>query len=120
MADEKLVRRLIDTLKELDIYERTIIVLMSDHGTNLGEHPVLASREHAVLSHLVVRRIDAPTLGYVCKKGRQIIRDDGFERATGKPFIVAAHDEDQEGDRQEQAPQHSVVVSHTLWLSRKP
>ncbi|RKY01270.1 MAG: hypothetical protein DRP54_04015 [Spirochaetes bacterium] len=40
MADEKLVGRLIDTLKKLKIYENTIIVLMSDHGTNTGEHPV--------------------------------------------------------------------------------
>ena len=40
MADEKLVGRLITTLKELDIYDNTVIVLMSDHGTNLGEHPV--------------------------------------------------------------------------------
>jgi arylsulfatase A-like enzyme len=39
MADEKLVGRLISTLKELDIYDNTIIVLMSDHGTNFGEHP---------------------------------------------------------------------------------
>jgi len=40
MADEKLVGRLISTLKELSIYDNTTIVLMSDHGTNLGEHPV--------------------------------------------------------------------------------
>jgi len=40
MADERLVSRLISTLKELGIYNNTTIVLMSDHGTNLGEHPV--------------------------------------------------------------------------------
>jgi arylsulfatase A-like enzyme len=40
MADEKLIRRLISTLKELNIYDETTIVVMSDHGTNLGEHPV--------------------------------------------------------------------------------
>jgi arylsulfatase A-like enzyme len=40
MADEKLIKRLVDTLKELDIYENTTIIVMSDHGTNLGEHPV--------------------------------------------------------------------------------
>ena len=39
MADEKLINRLIVTLKELGIYENTILVVMSDHGTNLGEHP---------------------------------------------------------------------------------
>ena len=37
MADEKLINRLIFTLKELDIYENTTLVVMSDHGTNLGE-----------------------------------------------------------------------------------
>lgn len=40
MADEKLVGRLISTLKELGIYDNTTIVIMSDHGTNLGEHLV--------------------------------------------------------------------------------
>jgi arylsulfatase A-like enzyme len=39
MADENLIQRLINTLKELNIYENTTIVVMSDHGTNLGEHP---------------------------------------------------------------------------------
>ena len=39
MADEKLISRLIKTLKDLNIYEDTTIVIMSDHGTNLGEHP---------------------------------------------------------------------------------
>ena len=39
MADEKLINRLIVTLKELGIYENTTLVIMSDHGTNLGEHP---------------------------------------------------------------------------------
>ena len=40
MADEKLINRLLSTLKELGIYDNTDIVIMSDHGTNLGEHPV--------------------------------------------------------------------------------
>ena len=39
MADEKLINRLVITLKELRIYKNTSIVVMSDHGTNLGEHP---------------------------------------------------------------------------------
>ena len=39
MADEKLISRLIMTLKDLNLYEDTTIVIMSDHGTNLGEHP---------------------------------------------------------------------------------
>ena len=38
MADEKLINRLIVTLKELSIYKNTTLVVMSDHGTNLGEH----------------------------------------------------------------------------------
>jgi len=40
MADEKLVGRLLKALNELDIYKDTILVVMSDHGTNLGEYPV--------------------------------------------------------------------------------
>jgi len=39
MADEKLIGRLLKTLNELDISENTTLVVMSDHGTNLGEHP---------------------------------------------------------------------------------
>lgn len=39
MADEKLIGRLLKTLDELDISESTTLVVMSDHGTNLGEHP---------------------------------------------------------------------------------
>ncbi len=38
MVDEKLIHRLISTLKELSIYDNTTIVVMSDHGTNMGEH----------------------------------------------------------------------------------
>lgn len=40
MADEKLIGRLVDTLKKYKIYDDTILVIMSDHGTNLGEHEV--------------------------------------------------------------------------------
>lgn len=39
MADEKLIGRLLKTLDVLDITDDTILVIMSDHGTNLGEHP---------------------------------------------------------------------------------
>ena len=39
MADVKLIHRLIRTLGKLNIYNNTIIVVMSDHGTGLGEHP---------------------------------------------------------------------------------
>jgi len=40
MADEKLIGRLLDTLNKLSIADNTTLVVMSDHGTNLGEHPV--------------------------------------------------------------------------------
>jgi len=39
MADEKLIHRLIESLKELGIYKNTTIVIMSDHGTNLEDRP---------------------------------------------------------------------------------
>jgi arylsulfatase A-like enzyme len=40
MADEKLIGRLLETLNKLSIADNTTLVIMSDHGTNLGEHPV--------------------------------------------------------------------------------
>jgi arylsulfatase A-like enzyme len=40
MADEKLIGRLLKSLDELNVSDETILVVMSDHGTNLGEHPV--------------------------------------------------------------------------------
>ncbi|NIO21155.1 MAG: sulfatase-like hydrolase/transferase [Candidatus Aenigmarchaeota archaeon] len=39
MADEKLIGRLLKTLDELNVSDDTILVVMSDHGTNLAEHP---------------------------------------------------------------------------------
>jgi len=39
MADEKLVGRLLETLDELKIIDDTILVIMSDHGTNLADRP---------------------------------------------------------------------------------
>ena len=39
MADEKLIGRLLAALDDLRITENTTLVVMSDHGTNLGEHP---------------------------------------------------------------------------------
>lgn len=39
MANEKLISRLLKTLNELGVSETTTLVVMSDHGTNLGEHP---------------------------------------------------------------------------------
>ena len=40
MADEKIIGRLLKTLDKLHIGDDTILVVMSDHGTNLAEHPV--------------------------------------------------------------------------------
>jgi arylsulfatase A-like enzyme len=50
LADEKLIGRLIKTLEKLGIYENTTVVLMSDHGTNNGEHPAsqVPWRKHEV------------------------------------------------------------------------
>jgi len=39
MADELIVARLMSTLEELNVLDNTIVVVMSDHGTNLGERP---------------------------------------------------------------------------------
>ena len=39
MVDENLIARLLKSLSDLGINENTILVVMSDHGTNLGEHP---------------------------------------------------------------------------------
>jgi len=38
MADQVLIGPLLHALSELGIAENTIVVVMSDHGTNLGEH----------------------------------------------------------------------------------
>jgi len=38
LADEKIVGTVIQRLKEYNLMEDTIVVLSSDHGTNLGEH----------------------------------------------------------------------------------
>ncbi len=39
MADKKLIGRLLTTLDDLGITKNTTLVVMSDHGTNLGEYP---------------------------------------------------------------------------------
>jgi arylsulfatase A-like enzyme len=39
MVDEKLIDRLLTTLDDLGITKNTTLVVMSDHGTNLGEYP---------------------------------------------------------------------------------
>ncbi|OGF24786.1 hypothetical protein A2331_04110 [Candidatus Falkowbacteria bacterium RIFOXYB2_FULL_34_18] len=40
LADKEVINRLLITLEDLGIRDNTIIVIMSDHGTNLGEHEV--------------------------------------------------------------------------------
>lgn len=40
LFDEVVLGRLLDFLKKNGLYEETAIVLMADHGCNLGEHPV--------------------------------------------------------------------------------
>lgn len=37
--DEQLLGRLLQTLDQLKLQENTTLVIMGDHGTNLGEHP---------------------------------------------------------------------------------
>lgn len=39
LLDEKFYGEVLQLFDELNLWEDTIIVLMSDHGTNLGEHP---------------------------------------------------------------------------------
>lgn len=41
LADDILVGRLLKALKDYGIEDDTTLVLMSDHGTNMGEHPAL-------------------------------------------------------------------------------
>ena len=40
LFDDVVVGRLLKFLRENDLYENTSIVLMADHGCNLGEHPI--------------------------------------------------------------------------------
>ncbi len=39
-VDERFIGLLIKALKDLGIYDDTTLVLMSDHGTNLADHPI--------------------------------------------------------------------------------
>jgi choline-sulfatase len=39
LADEKVLGPIFHTLQELAVFEDTTVVVMSDHGTTLGEHP---------------------------------------------------------------------------------
>jgi len=39
-VDERFIGSLLNKLKELDIYDDTMIIVLSDHGTNLADHPL--------------------------------------------------------------------------------
>jgi len=39
LMDKILFQPLVELLDKLDLYDRTMIVAISDHGTNIGEHP---------------------------------------------------------------------------------
>lgn len=39
-VDERMIGPIFNALKELNIYNTTTIILMSDHGTNLADHPI--------------------------------------------------------------------------------
>jgi arylsulfatase A-like enzyme len=39
LADHEVIGPIFQTLEEVGVYEDTMIVVMSDHGTTLGEHP---------------------------------------------------------------------------------
>ena len=45
-AADRVVDRFLDLLRELDLYERSLIVLFSDHGEGLGDH---GEEEHGTL-----------------------------------------------------------------------
>jgi arylsulfatase A-like enzyme len=40
-VDQELIRPIIGTLKDLKIYDKTIIIITADHGESLGEHDIL-------------------------------------------------------------------------------
>ncbi len=39
-ADENLIRGIMELFEKLDLWDNTTLIIMSDHGTNIGEHPV--------------------------------------------------------------------------------
>jgi len=88
MADEKLVGRLLTTLNDLGISEDTILVVMSDHGTNLGEHPVepIPWRKEG-------KRYPQHTTMYDCDlKVAMIIKGEGLPRGKKVEGMVRSID----------------------------
>ena len=39
LYDEEVMGPILNTLEDLNIYDETMVIIMSDHGTTLGEHP---------------------------------------------------------------------------------
>lgn len=46
VAADRIVGKALDGLRELDLYDRSVVVLLSDHGEGLGDH---GEEEHGVL-----------------------------------------------------------------------
>ncbi len=51
-TDEELIRPLVDKLKELNLYDRTMIILTSDHGEEFYEHNAWA-HNHCVYNEVI-------------------------------------------------------------------
>lgn len=54
MYADEIVGRLFDELRRLDLFERSLIVLLSDHGEGLGDH---GEADHGVLLYREVMRV---------------------------------------------------------------
>jgi choline-sulfatase len=53
-TSDAIVGRLLDTLKERGLYDRSIVLLLSDHGEGLGEH---GEADHGILLYREVLRV---------------------------------------------------------------
>jgi choline-sulfatase len=65
LADRVVVGALLELLERLGIYEDTIVAILSDHGTILGEHPLPAipwRGGHAYPQHITMYDLDLRTL----------------------------------------------------------
>ena len=63
--DQKLVRPIVDTLKEAGVYDKTIIVITGDHGESIGEHHYVGHNlnfyEQLIHVPLLIRHPDLKT-----------------------------------------------------------
>jgi len=88
MADEKLIGRLLETLNELGLSENTTLVVMSDHGTNLGEHPV-----DLIPGRKGKKKYPQHTTMYDCDlKVAMIIKDEDLPRGKKVEGVVRSLD----------------------------